>query len=66
MQAGDPETVAITLRLLMAHMGSMSKRLMRAMVLDRLDAESLSTRAEFPDRCQRLVNGLDSVNGLNF
>ena len=39
MLAGDPETVAITLRLLMAHMASMSKRLMGAMVLDRLDAE---------------------------
>ena len=39
LQAGDPETVAITLRLLMAHMASMSKRLMGAMVLDRLDAE---------------------------
>ena len=39
MQGGDPETVAITLRLLMAHMASMSKRLMGAMVLDRLDAE---------------------------
>ena len=39
MRAGDPETVAITLRLLMAHMASMSKRLMGAMVLDRLDAE---------------------------
>ena len=65
MQGGDPETVAITLRLLMAHMASISKRLMGAMVLDRLDAESLSTRTEFQDRCQRLVNGLDSVNGLN-
>ena len=39
LQGGDPETVAITLRLLMAHMASMSKRLMGAMVLDRLDAE---------------------------
>ena len=39
MRGGDPETVAITLRLLMAHMASMSKRLMGAMVLDRLDAE---------------------------
>ena len=39
MQSGDPETVAITLRLLMAHMASMSKRLMGAMVLDRFDAE---------------------------
>ena len=65
MASGDPETVSITLRLLLAHMVSMSKRLNGAMVLDRLDVESLSTRAEFPDCCQRLVNGLDSVNGLN-
>ena len=43
MQSGDPETVAITLRLLMAHMASMSKRLMGAMVLDRLDAERATT-----------------------
>ena len=65
MATGDPEVAAITLRLLLAHMATTSKRLLGAMVLDRLDAESLSTRAGFPDRCQRLVNGLDSVNGLN-
>ena len=65
MQGGDPEVAATTVRLLMAHLTWNSKRLLGAMVLDRLDAESLSTRAEFPDRCQRLVNGLDSVNGLN-
>ena len=39
IQADDPETVAITLRLLMAHMTTTSKRLVGAMVLDRLDAE---------------------------
>ena len=65
MAMGDPETVAITLRLLLAHMVSNSKRLNGAMVLDRLDTRSLSTRAEFPDRCQHFVNWLDSVNGLN-
>ena len=65
MQGGDPEVAATTVRLLMAHLTWNSKRLLGAMVLDRLDAESLSTRADFPDRCQRLVNGLDSVNGLN-
>ena len=43
---GDPETVAITLRLLMAHMASTSKRLMGAMVLDRLDAEERATAQE--------------------
>ena len=62
---GDQEGAAVILRLLLAHMASTSKRLLGAMVLDRLDVESLSTRAEFPDCCQRLVNGLDSVNGLN-
>ena len=65
MQGGDPEVAATTVRLLMAHLTWNSKRLLGAMVLDRLDAESLSTRAEFPDRCQRFVNGLDSVNDLN-
>ena len=65
MGAGHPESVSIILRLLLAHMTWNSKRLLGAMVLDRMDAETLSTRAEFPDRCQRLVNELDSVNGLN-
>ena len=49
------------MRLLLAHLAWNSKRLLGAMVLDRLDVESLSTRAEFPDCCQRLVNGLDSA-----
>ena len=65
LATGDPEVAATTVRLLLAHMAWNSKRLLGAMVLDRLDAESLSTRAEFPNRCQRLVNGLNSVNGLN-
>ena len=65
LATGDPEVAATTVRLLLAHLTWNSKRLLGAMVLDRLDAESLSTRAEFPDRCQRLVNGLESVNGLN-
>ena len=56
---------ATTVRLLLAHLTWDSKRLLGALVLDRLDAESLSTRAEFPDHCQRLGNGLDSVNGPN-
>ncbi|WP_186501151.1 hypothetical protein [Synechococcus sp. A15-60] len=65
LATGDPEVAATTVRLLLAHLTWNSKRLLVAMVLDRLDAESLSTWAECPDRCQRLVNGLDSVNGLN-
>ena len=65
LATGDPEVAATTVCLLLAHLTWNSKRLLGAMVLDRLDAKSLSTRAEFPDRCQRSVNGLDSVNGLN-
>ena len=60
-----PDTTATVVRLLLARMNWTSKRLLGAMVLDHLDAESLSTRAEFPVRCQRLVNELDSVSGLN-
>ena len=59
MATSDPETTAAVVRLLLAQMTRTSKRLLGAMVLDRLDAESLSTRAEFPDHCQRLVNGLN-------
>ena len=59
LATGDPEVAATTVRLLLAHLTWNSKRLLGAMVLDRMDAESLSTRAEFPDRCQRLVNRLD-------
>ena len=44
LQGGDPETVAITLRLLLAHLTWTSKRLMGAMVLDRLDVELATTR----------------------
>ena len=65
LATGDPEVAATTVRLLLDHLAWNSKRLLGAMALDRLDDESLSTRAEFPDRCQRLVNGLDSVNDLN-
>ena len=36
---GEPETAAITLRLLLAHMTTTSNRLMSALVLDRLDSE---------------------------
>lgn len=46
MASGYPESVAITLRLLMAHMVSMSKRLNGAMVLDRLDVELAVTRLD--------------------
>ena len=65
MATGAPETTAVMMRLLLAHLTWNSKRLLGAMVLDRLDTELLSTRADYPDRCQRLVKGLDSVNGLD-
>ena len=40
LAASDPEGAAVMLRLLLAHMASTSKRLMLAMVLDRLDVEA--------------------------
>ena len=42
MASGYPKSVSITLRLLLAHMASMSKRLNGAMVLDRLDRATAS------------------------
>ena len=51
LATGDPETVAIALRLLMAHMATTSKRLLGAMVLDRLDVELAVTRLD-ADVCQ--------------
>ena len=41
LAVSDPEGAAVMLRLLLAHMASTSKRLMLAMVLDRLDAEEI-------------------------
>ena len=40
MESSDPEGVELLLRLLLAHMASTSKRLLSAMVLDRLDVEA--------------------------
>ena len=42
MGSSDPKGVALLLRLLLAHMASTSKRLLSAMVLDRLDVEAHS------------------------
>ena len=39
LRNGEPETVAITMHLLITHMATARKQLMGAMVLDRLDAE---------------------------
>ena len=66
MGAGEPESAATVMRLMLAHMVVLKKRVMSAMVLDRLDAEvSLSTPLSTPDRCQRFVNGVNSVNGTD-
>ena len=46
MQSKDPESVALAFRLALAHMATTSKRLMGAMVLDRLDAEEGATAHE--------------------
>ena len=65
--AGEPESAATVMRLMLAHMVVLNKRLMSAMVLDRLDAEiSLSTPLSTPNRCQRFVNGANPVNGTDY
>lgn len=52
MGAGEPENAAMVMPLMLAHMVVLNKRLMSAMVLDRLDAEiSLST--QLSTLCQR-------------
>ena len=43
LTASDPEGAAVMLRLLLARMASTSKRVMLAMVLDRVDAEQRAT-----------------------
>ena len=43
LTASDPEGAAVMLRLLLAHMASTSKRVMLAMVLDRVDTEQRAT-----------------------
>ena len=39
MGAGEPESVATVMRLMLAHMAVLNKRVMSSMVLDRLDIE---------------------------
>ena len=46
MTTGDPEVAATTMRLLLAHLEWNSKRLLGAMVLDRLDVELATTRLD--------------------
>ena len=46
MVTGDPEVTATTMRLLLTHLTWNSKRLLGAMVLDRLDSEEGATAYE--------------------
>ena len=46
MESSDPEGVELLLRLLLAHMASTSKRLLSAMVLDRLNIEEGATASK--------------------
>ena len=55
LNAGDPEEAALIIRLLMAHMGVTGKRLLGAMVLDRLDADLLSRDVTGPESCHAFV-----------
>ena len=55
LDAGDPEGAALIIRLLMAHMGVTGKRLLGAMVLDRLDADLLSRDVTGPESCHAFV-----------
>ena len=48
MATGDPETTGVVMRLLLAHLTWNSKRLLRAMVLDRLDAHAMGNAAGCP------------------
>ena len=56
MGAGEPENAATVMRLMLAHMVVLNKRVMSAMVLDRLDIElgmstTLSTASGCPLGC---------------
>ena len=46
LTSGDPEVAATTMRLLLAHLAWNSKRLLGAMVLDRLDVDLATTRLD--------------------
>ena len=54
MSAGEPESAATVMRLMLAHMVVLNKRVMSAMVLDRLDAELTDvSSADFKAGCQQ-------------
>ena len=48
MATGDPETTGVAMRLRLAHLIWNSKRLLGAMVLDRLDAQTMGNTAGCP------------------
>ena len=54
MGAGEPENAATVMRLMLAHMVVLNKRVMSAIVLDRLDAELADvSSADLKTGCQR-------------
>ena len=58
MGAGEPENAATVMRLMLAHMAVLNKRVISAMVLDRLDAEladisSTNLKAGCQQGCQQ-------------
>ena len=54
MGAGEPEKTAMVMRLMLAHMAVLNKRVMSAMVLDRLGAELADVSvADFKAGCQQ-------------
>ena len=54
LATGDPEVAATTVRLLLAHLTWNSKRMLGAMVLDRLDVELATTRLDVHNDVQSL------------
>ena len=61
MATGDPETTGVAMRLLLAHLTWNSKRLLGAMVLDRLDVEMATTRWDVHGD----VHGLGMSTGMS-
>ena len=54
MSAGEPENAATVMRLMLAHMAALNKRVMSTMVLDRLDADLADvSSADLKARCQQ-------------
>ena len=61
LATGDPEVAATTVRLLLAHLTWNSKRMLGAMVLDRLDVELATTRLDVHND----VHGLGMSTGMS-